>query len=152
MTCTYLGPNFRKSLTFLRGDKYTFLQEELDEIAEAQAHKGPSKGMISTLSTMGSSMFLKPLPAAMIFVLFELSGFTVLSHYTATYLEKAGIYFDPLLGSTIIGVIRILASLSTVMVLMVMAKKTAFNTFGLISSLSMMSGMMSGRRTLEKMC
>ena len=140
MTCTHICPNFRKSLKFFRGEKYTFLQEELDEIAEAQAHKGPSKGIISTLSIIGSSVFLKPLCAAVINILFRLSGFSVLARYTATYLEKAGIDFDPLLGSTIIGVIRILASLSTVMVLIVMAKKTVFNTFGLISTLSMMSG------------
>ena len=140
MTCTYLGPNFRKSLTFLRGEKYRFLHEELDEIAEAQAKKGTSKGIISTLSVMGSSVFFKPLSAAMILILFRLTGFSVFSHYTATYLEKTGIDFDPLLGSTIIGAIRCLASLSTVMVLIIMAKKTSFVTFGLISTLSMISG------------
>ena len=127
-------------MTFFRGQKYTNLQEELDEIAEAQAHKEPSKGIKSTLSIMGSSVFLKPLSAAVIVILFRLSGFSVFSHYTATYLEKAGIDFDPLLCSTIIGVIRCLASLSTVMILIGMAKKTSFNTFGLISTLSMMSG------------
>ena len=132
---------FRKALTFFRGGKYEFLQEELDDIVNAQDQKGPSKIMIKpTLNMVELIMFLKPFSAAMTLILFRLSGFSVVSHYTATYLEKAGINFDPLLGSLIIGAIRWLASLSAIVVLNFIAKKTSFITFGLISVICMMSG------------
>ena len=128
-------------MTFFRGGKYEFLQEELDDIVNAQDQKGPSKiMMIPTLNSVELIMFLKPFSAAMTLILFRLSGFSVVSHYTATYLEKAGINFDPLLGSLIIGAIRWLASLSAIVVLNFIAKKTSFITFGLISVICMMSG------------
>ena len=128
-------------MIFFRGGKYEFLQEELDDIVNAQDQKGPSKiMMIPTLNSVELIMFLKPFSAAMTLILFRLSGFSVVSHYTATYLEKAGINFDPLLGSLIIGAIRWLASLSTIVVLNFIAKKTSFITFGLISVICMMSG------------
>ena len=128
-------------MTFFRGGKYEFLQEELDDIVNAQDQKGPSKiMMIPTLNIVELNMFLKPFSAAMTLILFRLSGFSVVSHYTATYLEKAGINFDPLLGSLIIGAIRWLASLGTIVVLNFIAKKTSFITFGLISVICMMSG------------
>ena len=128
-------------MTFLRGEKYQFLQQELDEIVNAQAHKGNYEKTVSKQSiTICLSVFLKPFCAAMTTILFRLSGFSVLSHYTATYLEKAGINFDPLLGSAIIGAVRWLASLSTIVVLNFVAKKTSLAIFGLIGMVSMMSG------------
>ena len=99
--------------------------------------KGPSQRI---LDIMRSTAFLKPLSAALITVLFRLSGFTVLSHFTATYLEDAGIELDPLLGSIIIGAVRWLGSLTTIVVLYFAPKKIAFAVFGLISMLSWMSG------------
>ena len=127
-------------MTFFRGEKYESLQEEFDEIVDALAQKGPLQRDISSLSSMEIFSYLKPFSAAMTIVLFRLSGFSVLTHYTATYLEKAGINFDPLLGSIIIGAIRWCASLSTILVLNFVAKKTSFITFGLISVISLMSG------------
>ena len=137
LTIQTLHACFRKALKFFRGGKYEFLKEELEEIVNAEADKGPTK---SFLNIIGSSAFLKPLSAALIIVLFRLSGFSILSHYTATYLEGAGINLDPLLGSIMIGAARWLGSLSTIMVLYVLAKKTAFKAFGLTSVLSWMSG------------
>ena len=135
--------NFRKALIFFRGEKYEFLQEELDEIANAEAHKEPSKKTTSTLSIMELLVFLKPFSAAMTIIFFRLSGFSVMSSYTATYLENAGINFDPLLGSIFIGTVRLLASLSTIVVLNVISKRTSITTFGVISTLSVMSGRLS---------
>ena len=127
-------------MIFFRGEKYEFLQEELDEIANAETHKEPSKRKISTLSIMELLVFLKPFSAAMTSVLIRLTGFSLVSHYAAVYLEKAGINFDPLLGAIIIGAVRWLSSLSTIVVLNYMAKDMSFIIFGLISVLSMMSG------------
>ena len=124
-------------MTFFRGEKYKFLQEELEEMENEHADKGPSTRI---LDIIGSTAFFKPLCAALITVLFRLSGFTVLSHYTATYLEDAGIDLDPLLGSIIIGAVRWLGSLSTIVVLYFAPKKTVFTVFGLISMLSWLSG------------
>ena len=129
--------HFRRALTFFRGEKYKFLREEIEEMENKHSDKGPSKRIIDI---MGSEAFLKPLSAALITVVFRLSGFTVLSHYTATYLDDAGTDLDPLLGAIIIGAVRWLGSLSTIVVLYVAPKKTAFTAFGLISMLSWISG------------
>ena len=132
--------HFRKALKFFRGEKYKFFQEELDEIVSAHTQKGGSKKVMSTLSINKFIMFLKPFSAAMTSVLIRLTGFSLVSHYAAVYLEKAGINFDPLLGAIIIGAVRWLSSLSTIVVLNYMAKDMSFIIFGLISVLSMMSG------------
>ena len=127
-------------MTFFRGENYEHLKEEMDEIVNTHLDQGPSRTMLSTLSIIGSSVFLRPFSAAMIIILFKLSGFSVVSHYTATFLEKAGINFNPLLGSTVIGAIRCLASLSTIVVLAMISKKISFIIFGLMGTLSMILG------------
>ena len=127
-------------MIFFRGERYEFLQEELDEITNAETDKEPPKRIIPTLSIMELLVFLKPFSAAMTIIFFRLSGFSVISHYTATYLENAGINFDPLLGSISIGAVRWLASLSAIVVLNVISKRTSITTFGVISTLSVMSG------------
>ena len=127
-------------MTFFRGENYEHLKEEMDEIVNTHLDQGPSRTMLSTLSIIGSSVFLRPFSAAMIIILFKLSGFSVVSHYTATFLEKAGINFDPLLGSTVIGAIRCLASLSTIVVLAMISKKISFIIFGLMGTLAMVLG------------
>ena len=135
--------HFRKALTFFRGEQYELLQEEFDDIGNALAQKGPSQKKISGLSRMELLSYLRPFSAAVTIVLFRLSGFSVMSHYTATYLEKAGVNFDPLLGSILIGAMRWFASLTTIVVLNFMAKRASFLIFGWISVLSMTSGRMS---------
>ena len=125
-------------MIFFRGEKYEFLKEELEEMVNAEADKGPTKSILNIIVSLA---FLKPLSAAIIIVFYRLSGFSVLSHYTATYLEYAGINLDPLLGSIMIGAARWIGSLSTIMVLYFVAKKTAFKAFGFTSMLSWMSGM-----------
>ena len=127
-------------MTFFRGENYEHLKEEMDEIVNTHLDQGPSRTMLSTLSIIGSSVFLRPFSAAMIIILFKLSGFSVVSHYTATFLEKAGINFNPLLGSTVIGAIRCLASLSTIVVLAMISKKISFIIFGLMGTLAMILG------------
>ena len=127
-------------MTFFRGENYEHLKEEMDEIVNTHLDQGPSRTMLSTLSIIGSSVFLRPFSAAMIIILFKLSGFSVVSHYTATFLENAGINFNPLLGSTVIGAIRCLASLSTIVVLAMISKKITFIIFGLIGTLAMILG------------
>ena len=149
ITKDILYAHSRRSLKFFRGETYELLQEELDEIINAHAYRGASTDMVSVLSIMGSLVFLKPFSAAMIIILFKVSGFTVVSHYTATYLEKAEINLEPLLGSINIGAVRSLASLGAIIVLSVISKKTTYVTFGLISTLSMMSGKW---QTTEKGC
>ena len=72
-----------------------------------------------------------------IFILFRLSGFVVVSHYTATYFEFTYTSFDPLTASIIIGVARLMSSICLPLILGTTSKRTAFIIFGSVSTVSM---------------
>ena len=73
-------------------------------------------------------------------ILFRLSGFSVISHYTATYFEFTNTPFDPLSLSIVIGGVRLISAMCLPLVLGPMSKKTAFATYGSASTVGMLSG------------
>ena len=75
-----------------------------------------------------------------IFFLFRLSGSVVISHYTATFFEFTGTSFDPEYVSIVIGVARVISSLSVPLILRAMTKRMAFIAFGSAFTLGMLGG------------
>ena len=75
-----------------------------------------------------------------IFILFRLSGFVVISHFTATYFELTGISFNPLIAPIVIGVVRLASNLFLPLIIGTVTKKTAFITLGFTSTVGMLTG------------
>ena len=102
------------------------------------------KGTSSTkksFSIILSKVFLQPFACVgVIFILFRLTGSTVISHYTATLFEFMGMSFDPLSVSILIGVTRVISTFSVPLLLKRMSKRKAFIVIGSVSTLGMLSG------------
>ena len=108
----------------------------MDAKKENNNQKQPSVFDIAT-----SREFWKPFSCVgAIFILFRLSSFSILSHYTAPFLERVEINLDPLLAAVLIGLLRILCSLITFLILSVVSKRTAFIVAGTSSTLGMLLG------------
>ena len=102
----------RKSLSFYRGEDNDKVREELQEIVDAKESKC-NQSKKSFLGIVSSGEFWRPFSCVgILFILFRLSSYSILSHYTAPFLDKAHISLDPLLAAVIIGIIRLVSSLS----------------------------------------
>ena len=75
-----------------------------------------------------------------IIALFRLSGFSMLSHYTAPFLDRAGISINPLLAAILIGIFRLVFSLAAFIILSFASKRTTFILAGATSTLGMLLG------------
>ena len=128
---------FSSSLSRIRGSTYYSLKTELEEIINAKRLKDSAK----SVSIISSRVFLKPFASVgVIYFLFRLSGSVVISHYTSTFFEFTGTSFDPQLVSIIIGVTRVLSSLSVPLILQTMTKRMAFITIGSAFTVGMLGG------------
>ena len=95
--------------------------------------KDPSSHFVS------SGTFLGPFSCVgVILILFRLSGYPILSHYTATYLKETGMKLDDILVSLIIGMIRLTCCLAVFLFIPLATKRCAFITFGSLGTLGML--------------
>ena len=130
----------RKSLAYYRGDDNERIRKELEEIVEAKKAKFNHSNK-SFLGIVCSGEFWRPFSCVgVIFILFRLSSFSILSHYTAPFLDRAQISLDPLLAAVIIGIIRLASSLGAFLILSLASKRTAFTLAGLASTFGMLVG------------
>ena len=131
---------FRKSLIYYRGGENENVRKELQQIVcskEAKCHHSNR----SFTGIVTSGQFWRPFSCVgAIFILFRLSSFSVLSHYTAPFLDRAGISLDPLLASVIIGVFRLVSSLTAFALFAFVTKRTAFILGGFTSTFGMLLG------------
>ena len=132
---------YSSSLLRIRGSTYCSLKTELEEIINAKKLKDSANNFKKSVSIISSRVFLKPFACVgVIYFLFRLSGSVVISHYTATFFEFTGTSFDPQFVSIVIGVTRVLSSLSVPLILRTMTKRMAFITIGSAFTVGMLGG------------
>ena len=85
------------------------MKKELQDIVDAK--KG--KGYLSQQSFFGIATSC----VGVIFIIFRLSCFSILYHFKAPFLDRAGITLDPLLAAALIGVVRLFLALSSILIL-----------------------------------
>ena len=66
-----------------------------------------------------------------------------MSHYAAPFLDRAKISLDPLLAAVIIGIIRLVSSISAFVILAYASKKKTFILTGFVSTFGMLIGEMT---------
>jgi hypothetical protein len=133
---------FRKSLTFFRGEDFSGLEEEISEITEASNKRDTLNnwGWRSCAKRVCSGAFLKPFCCVgVLYNLFRLSGYSIVTHYTATYLVAAGAEMDPLLGTVVVGAFRVLSALCASFALLKVSKKNLFTASGLAGAAGMIA-------------
>ena len=127
-------------MAFFRGGDNEDVKKELLDIVDAKKGKC-HKSQQSFFGIATSGEFWKPFSCVgVICILFRLSCFSILSHYTAPFLDRAEINLDPLLAAVLIGVFRLVFSLSAFLILSITSKRTAFILGGTASTLGMLLG------------
>ena len=123
-----------------RGGYSEDVQNEFKDIVGAKEAKKQHSDR-SFLATASSGEFWRPFSCVgVLYIFFRLSCFSILSHYTAPFLERAEISLDPLVASILIGLFRLLASLSSFIILLITSKRTAFCLCGAASTIGMIVG------------
>ena len=131
---------FRKSLMYYRRGYNENVRKELQEIVGSKEAKC-NQSKISFIGILTSGQFWRPFSCVgIIFILFRLSSFSILSHYAAPFLDRAGISLDPLLASVIIGISRLVSSLAAFVLFLFASKRTAFVLGGMASVFGMLAG------------
>ena len=132
--------NFRESLSYFRGGNNQNVKKELEEIIGSKEVKC-NHSERSFLSVVKSGEFWRPFSCVgVLFILFRLTSFSILSHYTAPFLDRAGISLDPLLAAVIIGFFRLVSSLSAFVLFLYASKRAAFVFGGVASTFGMLVG------------
>ena len=127
-------------MLYYRGGDNDKVIKELQEIVDSKESKSHHSKR-SFISIVTTGQFWRPFSCVgVIFILFRLSSFSILSHYTAPVLDRAGISLDPLLASVIIGIFRLASSLSTIVFSLFASKRTAFILGGMASTFGMLVG------------
>ena len=117
------------------------MKEELLGIADAKIDKEGERPKQSFCAIATSGEFWKPFACVgVLFIIFRLSCFSILSHFTAPFLDRAGIELDPLLVGAIIGVVRLIFSLMSILILSFISKRTAFILGGLATTFGILLG------------
>ena len=130
----------RKSLIYYRGEYNENVRKDLQEIVGSNK-VNCNQSKMSYISFVTSGQFWRPYSCVgIIFILFQLSSFSILSHYNAPFLDKAGISLDPLLASVIIGIFRLVSSLAAFVLFLFASKRTAFILGGMASLFGMLTG------------
>ena len=130
----------RKALAFYRDGDNEKVRKEMEEIIDAwdTKCKQPKK---SILCVVLSGQFWRPFSCVgVLFILFRLTSFSILSHYAAPFLEKAHISLNPLLMAVIFGLIRLVSSLVAFVILSFASKRTTFILTGLVSVIGILIG------------
>jgi hypothetical protein len=133
---------FRKSLRFFRGEYFLGLEEEISEITEARNKRDTlnNQGWRLCSKRLCSRAFFKPFCCVgVLYNLFRLSGYSIVTHYTATYLEAAGAKMDPMLGTVVVGAFLVLSSLCASFALLKISKKSLFTASGLAGAAGMIA-------------
>ena len=127
-------------MVFFRGGDNEDVRKELQDIVDSKKEKN-HQAEESFLGIATSRDFWKPFSCVgLIFILFRLSSFSILSHYTAPFLDRAEIHLDPLLAAVLIGVFRLASSLAAFIIFSFTSKRTAFIFAGSASTLGMLLG------------
>ena len=127
-------------MAFFRGGDNEDVKKELLDIVDAKKGKC-HKSQQSFFGIATSGEFWKPFSCVgVICILFRLSCFSILSHYTAPFLDRAGISMDPLLAAVLIGIFRLVFSLIAFIMLSFTSKRNAFILAGATSTLAMLVG------------
>ena len=125
---------------FYRGGYNENVRKELQEIVGSKEAKCYQSKM-TIIGIITSEQFWRPFSCVgIIFILFNLSSFSILSHYAAPFLDRAGISLDPPLASVIIGIFRLMSSLGAFVLFLFASKRTAFILGGMASLFGMLAG------------
>lgn len=150
---------FRKSLVYFRGQENPDVINEFHNIVDARKLKKDTSKRRSFLSYVRSRQFWSPFKCVGgIVVLFKSSGirsfyytmrhqryplhtgYSIISHYTAPYLERTGISLDPLVASVVVGFFRLGFSFGTFAFLSIASKRTLMYICAATGMISMLLG------------
>ena len=127
------------------------MKKEFQDIVSAKEAKA-CQSQQSLFSTATSGEFWKPFSCVgVILILFRLSSFSILAHYTAPFLDRAGISLDPLMVAVLIGIIRLIFSVVAFPIIFLISKRTTFILGGATSALGMFLGKSSIQKTTTDM-
>ena len=88
-----------------------------------------------------SAMFLKPFASVgIMFIIYRLSSFVIILHYTATYFEFIGTIYNPLAVSISYGTVRLISSMCVPVFLARLTKRMGLLLFGSASFSAMLAG------------
>jgi hypothetical protein len=143
-------------MAFFRGPNFSDLDNEFVDITEAKERKRKNSSIINgnggvggsdnqplihTASKLMSRAFFRPFSCVgIIYIVYELSGFEVVTAYAQNFFEKAGVELDPSLAAIFSGSFRLVASMTAPLVLMRVPKKNLFVACGTLSAIGMASG------------
>ncbi len=139
-------------MSFFHGPDFSELDSELAAIIEAKELKdktandfaesnGEKRQFLRAASELMSGVFLRPFSCiGVIYIIYELSGFEVVTAYAQTFFEKTGVQLDPSLAAIVSGSFRLLSSLLAPIVLLKAPKKPLFLICGTLSAVGMASG------------
>ena len=100
-----------------------------------------SQPNVSFLYTVTCGAFWRPFYCVgVLFMLFRLLSSSVLSHYTAPFLERAGVNLDPLLAAVVIGIFRVASAFIPFVLFSFTSKRTTFVLGGSFSTLGILIG------------
>ena len=122
---------------FFRGGFNEDVRKEFQDIVHAKEAKTNS----SFFGTATSETFWKPFSCVgVLLIMYRLSCFSILSHYTAPFLDRAGISLDKLGAAILIGILRLIFSIAAFPIVSLIPKKIAFILGGSASTLGMLLG------------
>ena len=117
------------------------MKKEFHVILSAKEAKKAYLAKRTLFSTATSGEFWKPFSCVgVILILFRLSCYSILSHYTAPFLDRAGISLDPLMAAILIGIFRLIFSLAAYPIIAHFPKRIVFILGGAASALGMFLG------------
>ena len=124
----------RESLVFFRGSLYD-VNPELDEIHKRHLLKDKIQACSWILRRLFSKAFFQPfLCSGVLYMIFCISGFSVIIIYMVTILEETGSGLDPKNGPVIVGSVRAALSCLGPFVITIIPPKILFTTAQLISA------------------
>ena len=129
---------------YYRGGYNENVRKELQEIVGSKEAKC-NQSKMTIIGLVTSEQFWRPFSCVgIIFILFQLSSFSILSNYAAPFLDRAGISLDPLLASVIICIFRLVSSHGAFILFLFASKRTAF----ILGSMASLFGMLAGEQLI----
>ena len=112
-----------KSLKYLRGKSSEGVQEEMDQIEASVQEAMKNKGTVADIfKSKGNTKAL--VVSAGLLAFQQLSGINVVLFYSQSIFEKAGSSMDPALSTIAVGIVQVLASCCTPLIVDRMGRKT----------------------------
>ena len=132
----------RKSMAFYRGLGGPEVDEEVTQIIEITLQRKNHGDKLRTLKRLATSSFLKPFSCiGILFLCWQISGFTVVVTYADDYLENIGAQaLNYEMEAVLFGLVNFLLTCLAPLLLFKVSKKTLLVTCGFVGSIGFILG------------